>query len=104
MISVKERFFRMEQDALREEYKGIFTENENYDSLFTIKATNISTDPIIDAATKFLNNLSPEQLDATTFKIDDNEWRKWSNVDNGIYDRQGISLKEMNSQQKKSRI
>lgn len=99
---VKERFFRMEQDALSEDYKGIFTENEKYDSLFTIKATNVSTDPIINAAIKFLNNLSPEQLDAATFKIDDNEWRKWSNVDNGIYDRQGISLKEMNSQQQKA--
>jgi hypothetical protein len=32
--------------------------------------------------------------------VDDAEWRKWCNVDNGIYVRQGTSLKEMSDAQR----
>lgn len=99
---VKEHFYKMEQNALAEPYKGIFSENEEYDTLFPIEATNISTEPIVKAAIGFLQQLSPAQFKKTTFAIDSKEWRKWSNVDNGIYDRQGISLKEMNAAQKKA--
>lgn len=28
------------------------------------------------------------------FAVDDAEWRRWSNVGNGLYVRQGVSLKE----------
>lgn len=99
---VKERFARMERDALKQNYEGIFTEGESQDSLFSIEATGVSTEPIVKAANGLLESLSPEQLNAIRFEVSSDEWRKWSNVDNGIYDRQGISLKAMNSQQKKA--
>ena len=38
----------------------------------------------------------------TEFSIDDPEWRRWSNVDNGIYVRQGISLKELSRPQREA--
>lgn len=47
-----------------------------------------------------LAQLSETQRGRVSFAIDDIEWRKWLNVDNGIYDRQGVSLKEMTPQQK----
>ncbi|MGW9685468.1 DUF3500 domain-containing protein [Flagellimonas sp. 2504JD1-5] len=99
---VKERFAKMEADALKEPYSGIFNEIDTFENLFPIKASNVSTAPIVDMANQFLKGLEPEQLLKTTFDIDDQEWRKWCNVDNGIYDRQGVSLKEMTEAQKKS--
>lgn len=98
---VKERFAKMEASALKEPYRGIFTDEGPMDQLFGIRSTGVSTQPIIDSAIKFLNQLSPAQKKRTTFDIDDREWRKWSNVDNGIYDRQGVSLKELTPEQKK---
>lgn len=99
---VKERFAKMEADALKVPYQGIFSEKDTTESLFPIKVTNVSTVPIVEAATLFLSGLAPEQLTRTSFDINDQEWRKWCNVDNGIYDRQGVSLKELDKSQKAS--
>lgn len=99
---VKERFAKMEADALNEPYKGIFTGAGRSEGLFSIFATGVSTVPIVNSANDFLKSLTSEQLDRTTFEMDDEEWRKWCNVDNGIYDRQGISLKEMTDTQKQA--
>jgi hypothetical protein len=99
---VKERFAKRESDALKEAYKGIFSDKDTTENLFSIRATDITTAPIIDAANVFLEGLNSEQFDRTTFDINDQEWRKWCNVDNGIYDRQGVNLKEMSGSQKKS--
>lgn len=99
--SVKERFAKMEAAALKEPYVGIVIEDSNSTDLFKIHSTGVSTLPIQKAAESFLNSLSPSQLQRTTFAIGDEEWRKWCNVDNGIYDRQGVSLKELTEIQKK---
>ena len=98
---VKELFAKMEADALKEPYVGIFTKDIDSTDLFQIHSTGVSTLPIQKAAGSFLNSLSPSQLQRTTFDINDEEWRKWCNVDNGIYDRQGVSLKELTEIQKK---
>jgi len=45
-------------------------------------------------------SLTQAQKLKTQFAVDDTEWRRWFNVDNGIYVRQGISLLEMNPGQK----
>ncbi len=98
---IKERFTKMETDALKEPYTGIFTEDGKPTDLFQIRSSGVSTLPIQEAAEIFLNSLSPSQIERTTFDINDEEWRKWCNVDNGIYDRQGVSLKELTEIQKK---
>lgn len=97
---IKLRFAEREATALKEPYRGIFAENRTFENLFPIKATNVTTAPIIEAAKNFLGSLSKDQHHRVTFDIEDKEWRKWSNVDNGIYDRQGVSLKEMSDIQK----
>ncbi|MBU3823063.1 DUF3500 domain-containing protein [Flavobacteriaceae bacterium XHP0103] len=91
---------KMQSNALQEPYKGIFTSSNDEHNLFPIKSTGVSTKPIINAAVKFIKSLSNRQAEKTVFQIEDDEWRKWSNVDNGIYERQGISLKEMNKNQR----
>ena len=97
---VKEHLAKIEADALKEPYVGIFTEKRDSKDLFKISSTGVSTLPIQKAADSFLNSLSPSQLKRSTFDIDNEEWRKWCNVDNGIYDRQGVSIKELTSIQK----
>ena len=95
-----DRFKAMEERALKEAFRGVETSDGKVKDLFPIRATGVSTAPIQKAADAFLNSLSDEQKKKVLFPIDDNEWRKWSNVDNGIYKRQGISLKEMSDEQK----
>tara|TARA_A100000164_G_scaffold33349_1_gene25566 strand:+ start:458 stop:1669 length:1212 start_codon:yes stop_codon:yes gene_type:complete len=97
---VKEHLAKIEADALKEPYVGIFTEKRDSKDLFKISSTGVSTLPIQKAADSFLNSLSPSQLKRSTFDIDNEEWRKWCNVDNGIYDRQGVNIKELTSIQK----
>ncbi|WP_229719262.1 DUF3500 domain-containing protein [Winogradskyella schleiferi] len=99
---VKDHFAKMEADALKEPYAGIFTEKRDATDLFQIRSTGVSTLPIQKAAEIFLNDLSPSQRQRTTFDINAKEWRKWCNVDNGIYDRRGVSIKELTETQKKN--
>ena len=72
---VKERFAKMEADALKESYLGIFSKTDTLEDLFPIKSTNVSTAPIVEAANQFLNGLESEQLNRTRYVINDNEWR-----------------------------
>ena len=58
----------------------------------------------MEAARAFLDSLRPDQEVRTVFGIADLEWRRWCNVDNGFYARQGISLKEMDTQQREAVI
>ena len=94
-------FDRQETENLQNEFVGIKTSEGIENDLFPIKSTGVSTLPIKIAAEKFLISLSGKQLKKTQFDIQNEEWRKWCNVDNGIYTRQGISLKEMNHEQRK---
>ncbi len=95
-------FAKMEEDALNEAFKGVLTKDGKTKDLFSIRSTGVSTLAIQQAAEKFLNSLTSSQKDRTTFDIDNEEWRKWCNVDNGIYERQGVNLKEMTKIQKKA--
>jgi hypothetical protein len=99
---VKQRFAKMEADAIKDPFRGIETDQGKMTGLFPVHATGVSTGPIQKAATHFLSSLDTVFRQRVEFEIDDNEWRKWCNVDNGIYDRQGMSLKEMNEVQKKA--
>ncbi|NQZ90489.1 MAG: DUF3500 domain-containing protein [Colwellia sp.] len=100
-LAVKRWFTHNELSALADKFVGISSKSGIQHGLFPIKSTGISPQTIIDAGTDFLKALSPIQKLRTQFSVDDPEWRKWSNVDNGIYVRQGISFEEMTKEQKK---
>ncbi|MEP3210450.1 MAG: DUF3500 domain-containing protein [Maribacter sp.] len=95
-------FAEMEAKALSIPFRGIETEKGKELELFPLKSTGVSTAPIQKAAASFLSSLTTVQKEKTQFAIDDDEWRKWCNVDNGIYERQGISLKAMTNIQKEA--
>lgn len=99
-LAVKRRFSGIEDAALADPFVGITTESGKQADLFPVRATGVSTKPIVESALAFLSTLTQAQKIKTQFAVDDPEWRKWSNVDNGIYVRQGISFEEMVDSQK----
>jgi len=78
-----ERFRKMSEEAEKEglasPFKGITTNGELLPELFEIRPTGVSTEPVRNAAEKFIAALSPVQLARTMFPVDDIEWRKWMN-------------------------
>jgi hypothetical protein len=58
----------------------------------------VSTEPVRQAAVRFLDGLTAEQRDATTFTADDVEWRRWNNVHRAS--REGVSFRTMDEAQR----
>jgi len=87
-------------DALAEPFKGITTNGTVIPDLFPIYSTGVSTKPLITAARNFLASPDSRQRSSVLFNIEDDEWRKWNNVD--MYQRQGLCLRDMKDTQKKA--
>jgi hypothetical protein len=88
--------------AIAQPFRGVTTSDGIIQGLFPIKSTGVQTTQIRVAADRFLATLSTADLSRAHFAISDPEWRDWSNVDVGIFPRRGISLEEMNEEQKES--
>lgn len=98
-LAVKRRFAQDEARAVAEPFRGVTTPSGIVEGLFPLRSTGVSTEPIRRGADRFLATLTEPQQIRTVFAVDAPEWRRWSNVDNGIYVRQGVSLEEMNAAQ-----
>ena len=101
-LEVKHRFSQRALQALNEPFVGVTNDGSVEPGLFTIRATGVSTSPVVEAAIQFLTTLEPDQKVRSVFSVQDSEWRRWSNVDNGIFLRQGVSLKEMTGKQREA--
>ena len=84
-------------DPLAEAFKGVSADGTPRPGLFPIRATGVTTRPVMEAASRFLSALTPEQRQNTTFAADDSEWRRWNNVHRA--ERAGVSFKEMTADQ-----
>ena len=87
-----------EQEGLAAPFRGITTNYEVIPGLFQITPSGVSTEPVRNAAGKFIASLSSVQLARTMFPVNDMQWRKWMNQH--FYARQGISLAEMTEAQR----
>lgn len=87
-----------EAAELARPFVGITTDGKPVRGLFPIKKTGVSTKPIQQAVTAFLEALSPEQKAKCLFPVESNEWRKWHNIE--FYQRTGVGLEELNVSQK----
>ena len=83
--------------AALEPFVGVTTDGTPDQGLFAIRATGVSTRPVMDAAVRFVTSLTPAQRTTTTFAVDDSEWRRWNNVHRAA--RAGISFGEMTNDQ-----
>jgi len=99
---VAERFRQMSEDyelkGLAEPFRGITTDGKVVPGLFEISPSGVSTEPIRNAAERFMATLTSVQLVRTTFPVGDEQWRKWMNQH--FYPRQGISFLEMTEAQR----
>ena len=99
---VAERFRQMSEDyelkGLAEPFRGITTDGKVVPGLFEISPSGVSTEPIRNAAERFMATLTSVQLVRTTFPVGDEQWRKWMNQH--FYPRQGISFLEMTGAQR----
>ncbi len=97
-----ERFRQISEDyeakGLAEAFKGITTNGQVLPGLFEIKPSGVSTEPIRNAAERFITSLTSVQAARTLFPADDIKWRKWMNQH--FYVRQGISFAEMTETQR----
>jgi hypothetical protein len=101
-LALKQMFAEQEIAALAQPFVGVRTSDGKQSGLFPLHATGVSTEPVREAAEAFLALLTPEQLLRTQFAVDASEWRRWSNIDNGLYVRAGTSLREMSEPQRKA--
>lgn len=101
---VAERFRQMsenyEQKGLAEPFRGITTDGKVAPGLFAISPSGVSTEPVRNAADRFIATLTSVQLTRTMFPVDDVQWRKWMNQH--FYPRPGISFQEMTDVQREA--
>lgn len=99
-LRLKKQFADQQRAALSQPFVGVRGSGGVTPGLFPIRATGVSTEPVRAAAAAFLATLTPAQTVRTLFPVDDDEWRRWSNIDNGLYTRLGTSLREMSEPQR----
>ena len=91
-----------QQSTLDDPFYGVTTDGDLVRNLFPIRATGVSTGPVLEAARTYLGMLTPEQTAKTRFDMDDKEWRHWSNVPVGNTAREGLSFRDMDDTQKEA--
>ena len=101
-LAIKTMFNNQQAAAVAAPFVGVHAKSGVQSGLFPVKATGVSTEPMRLAAEKFLASLDPQQVLRTQFGINDTEWRRWFNIDNGLFVRQGVSLKEMSPKQREA--
>ncbi len=101
-VGMAERFRQMseeaEQKGLAAPFRGITTNGDAMTGLFQISPSGVSTEPVRNAAERFITSLNNVQLLKTMFPVDDLQWQKWMNQH--FYVRQGISFQEMTETQR----
>jgi hypothetical protein len=101
-VTMAERFRQWSEEAEKEglaaPFKGVTTNGDVVPGLFEISPSGVSTEPVRNAAEKFIGSLTTVQLARTLFPVDDVQWRKWMNQH--FYVRQGISFQEMSDAQR----
>jgi Protein of unknown function (DUF3500) len=101
--ALAQQFRRISEEAelegLAAPYRGISASIRGVEpGLFQIAPTGVSTEPVRNAAEKFLASLTGVQLARSMFDVDDIQWRKWMNQH--FYVRQGTSFQEMTEAQR----
>jgi hypothetical protein len=91
------------QSELAEPFRGITTNGRIVPGLFAIEKTGVSLMPLLEAARSFLRALTAEQRKAASFAIDDEAWRKWSNIHPWLM-RHGVCLADLDGHQREAAL
>jgi hypothetical protein len=88
--------------GLAEPFRGIACGGEVAPGLFALERTGVSLAPVLEAARSFVATLTAEQRKAACFAIDDEAWRKWSNIHPWLM-RHGVCLADLGGDQRQAR-
>ncbi len=77
-------------------FVGVTTDGKVIDGLFSSQPTGIETRSLSDAASAFVEALTPEQRQRAVFAMDANEWRLWINVHMNHF-RHGVMLEDLDA-------
>ncbi|WP_327181098.1 DUF3500 domain-containing protein [Streptomyces sp. NBC_01334] len=80
------------------DFVGVTADGKVADDLYSIHATDVSTDKVVKAAQAFLDGLTTKERKASVFEVDDDEWLAWSNVDG--YQREGARMGDLTDKQR----
>jgi hypothetical protein len=89
--------------GLAEPFRGIATGDGIVPGLFALEQTGVSLAPVLEAARSFVSALTLEQRKAACFAIDDEAWRKWSNIHPWLM-RHGVSLADLGGDQREAAL
>ena len=80
--------------GVRQPFVGVTTDGQPRSGLRSVDVPRVDTRPIVDAASAFLESLSPELRARATFPLRAAEWRQWINV-HMYYFRHGVMLEDL---------
>jgi hypothetical protein len=85
--------------ALAEPFVGVRTNEGIRDGSYTLFPTGVPTGPITEAAASFLDALDPARRAKASFPLEDDAWRRWSNIHRFLM-RHGIGLRECSAEER----
>lgn len=91
-----------EAEGLAEPFRGVTTDGTIEQGLYGIRSTGVSTEPVRQAAIAFRASLSAAQRSASSFAVDDVEWRRWMNQH--FYIRRGVAFGAMSPTQRAAAV
>jgi len=82
---------------------GISTDGNIRRGLFPLRATGVSTAPILDAALEFLSALDPAQRKKAVYDLEATERRLWFNIHPFVF-RHGVMLEDLGPAQRQAAL
>jgi Protein of unknown function (DUF3500) len=89
--------------GLAEPFRGIATGDGIVPGLFSVEQAGVSLAPVLEAARSFVAALTAGQRKAACFAIDDEAWRKWSNIHPWLM-RHGVCLADLGRDQRETAL
>jgi Protein of unknown function (DUF3500) len=85
--------------ALNEPFVGVTTGGEPIRGLFPVRRTGVSLEPVVRAASAFIDALDDTKQSAVRFAVDADAWRAWHNIHPNLM-RHGVMLADMHERQR----
>ena len=85
-----------------EPFHGVTSDGEIREGLFPVRATGVTTAPVVGAARNLLSALDSDQRRQASFSLDSDEWRHWANFPQ--LERRGVSLRNMTDAQRRAAL
>ncbi|MFW6199342.1 MAG: DUF3500 domain-containing protein, partial [Gemmatimonadota bacterium] len=85
-----------------EPFHGVTSDGELQEGLFPVRATGVTTEPVVEAARNLRSVLDSDQRRQATFSLDSDEWRHWANFPQ--LERRGVPLRQMTDAQREAAL